>query len=545
MSAGVTGAVAGETVGSNCFAFGSVSGFDGLGRVCFHASNEIVALHAASILRARHFRGPAASLQFFPQKTGPVPLQAMAITPTKRRQLSEELIERAAAGRHQDVAKLLEDGADTEFADRNGYTALSEAAIAGQTVVVGQLLRAGADPNKPAKDGRTALHRAAVHSWMPVLRLLLENGADPSLTDSNGKTAAEVANKTFVQELIDSFTKEQIQEAMDSQKKKMAQRPRYDDESGLNKPDATTVPEVPKKATRAPKTIYYKDRVGDTQAGTDQVSAEGQKQFLELHPTLDIIAQPDGFAARTGQLAGYKDGVRLQGGSLIVETSDGLFASDEVTQQPLDSPEERAAVWLQTLGDVPEVALDMQAIQAAKAQAQNHFNQGNVGAARRVTTAAIRAAELLLAKDLSLEEKANEDLQSLLGILRSNRSLLLTHQIQAGDEEVLQFGSDAAWSLVVKDTGAALMDNPSNFKASFRRARALFELGELDQAMADATSVVDHYARNTQVSNPEAVALRQSIMDALKKERAKWGDKGGPRWNRLVNDGGALISEVS
>ena len=471
----------------------------------------------------------------------------MAITAAKRRQLSEELIERAAAGRHQDVAKLLEEGADTEFADRNGYTAVSEAAMSGQTVVLGQLLRAGADPNKPAKDGRTPLHRAAFHGWMPALKLLLENGADPSKADSDGKTPVEVSKKVAVQELFASFSDEQIQEAIRAQKEKMAQRPRYDDETSASKPaQAPEVAEIPKK-TRTPKTIYYKDKAGNNQAdtgSTDQGATEDQKQFLELHSTLDIIAQPDGYASRSGNVGGYKNDVRVQGGSLIVETSEGLFASEEVGESPEHKAEHKAALWLQNVDNV-DVPLEMQAIQAAKVKAQEHFKQGSVSDARRVTTAAIRAGELLLARDSTLEEKANEDLQSLLGILRSNRSLLLTHQIQAGDEEVLQFGPDAAWSLVVKDTDAALMDNPSNFKASFRRARALFELGELDQAMADATRVVDHYARNTQVSNPEAVALRQSIMDALKKERAKWGDKGGPRWNRLVNDSGALVSEVS
>ena len=53
---------------------------------------------------------------------------------------------------------------------------------------------------------------------------------------------------------------------------------------------------------------------------------------------------------------------------------------------------------------------------------------------------------------------------------------------------------------------------------------------------------VDHYARNTQVSNPEAVALRQAIQQQLKKERAKWGEKSGPRWNRAAD--ATLVSEV-
>ena len=55
---------------------------------------------------------------------------------------------------------------------------------------------------------------------------------------------------------------------------------------------------------------------------------------------------------------------------------------------------------------------------------------------------------------------------------------------------------------------------------------------------------MDHYARNTQVSNPEAVALRQAIQQQLKKERAKWGEKSGPRWNRAA-DATPLVSEYA
>merc|ERR1719305_1686380 len=102
--------------------------------------------------------------------------------------------------------------------------------------------------------------------------------------------------------------------------------------------------------------------------------------------------------------------------------------------------------------------------------------------------------------------------------------------VQAGDREVLAFGADAAWRLVVSDADAALQANPTNFKASFRRARALLELGELEEALQDATNVVDHYASTTSTPNPEASALREKILEAIKKERGKWGEKGPRRW---------------
>ena len=162
------------------------------------------------------------------------------------------------------------------------------------------------------RTARTPLHRAAFHGWMPALKLLLENGADPSKADSDGKTPVEVSKKVAVQELFASFSDEQIQEAIRAQKEKMAQRPRYDDETSASKPaQAPEVAEVPKK-TRTPKTIYYKDKAGNNQAdtgSTDQGATEDQKQFLELHSTLDIIAQPDGYASRSGNVGGYKNDV--------------------------------------------------------------------------------------------------------------------------------------------------------------------------------------------------------------------------------------------
>merc|ERR1712093_761422 len=129
----------------------------------------------------------------------------------------------------------------------------------------------------------------------------------------------------------------------------------------------------------------------------------------------------------------------------------------------------------------------------------------------------------------------------MMGVLHSNRSLLLQHQILAGDTAVLAFGADAAWRLVVSDADVALRANATNFKASFRRARALLELGELEEALQDATNVVDHYASTSSTPNPEAAALRERVLEAIKKERGKWGEKGPRRWNRSAKD---LITEV-
>ncbi|CAK9105334.1 unnamed protein product [Durusdinium trenchii] len=348
--------------------------------------------------------------------------------------LSKELIER-----------------DKDWGDHNGYTALSEAAMAGHTVVVGQLLRADADPNLQAADGRSALHRAAFHGWIPIVRLLLQHGADPELGDVDGRRPMEMTKKESVLEVLGAGAEEH-KEIIEQKRKERAENPREP------KKESVEIQYPPKR--NGPVTR----RLVPEKNGSDQVKPEEKdEKFLELHSSLDIVTRPDDFANGRGDRAGYREepGVRLQQGSLIVETSDGLFASDEVDQKSGPSPEEQAEAWLQDVGDL-FVAPNLEAVMKAKSE----------------------------------------------------------------------------------DTDTALRQNPSNFKASFRRAKALFELGDLEQAMADVTKVVDHYARNTQVSNPEAVALRAAIQLELKKERAKWGEKGGPRWNRAAKECEPLISEV-
>ena len=66
------------------------------------------------------------------------------------------------------------------------------------------------------------------------------------------------------------------------------------------------------------------------------------------------------------------------------------------------------------------------------------------------------------------------------------------------------------------------MCDPLNFKAHYRRALALYELGDLPAALRDASAVVDHYYQED-VQNPEASRLKERIMEDLKAEQKKWG----------------------
>eukprot|EP00927_Polykrikos_kofoidii_P061234 TRINITY_DN56098_c0_g1_i1.p1 TRINITY_DN56098_c0_g1~~TRINITY_DN56098_c0_g1_i1.p1 ORF type:complete len:926 (+),score=240.92 TRINITY_DN56098_c0_g1_i1:85-2862(+) len=751
------------------------------------------------------------------------------LTAATRRRLGEQLLEAAFTGSHREVDRLLNEGADIEFVDREGYSPLSQAAIAGHTPVCGQLLRALADPNHAAKDGRAPLHRAAFHGWVNAVDLLLNSAADPSLKDEDGKTPADLAGREKVRELLADFPPSRTRELLEEWEKKVAalpprpEREIVEDEvenvpagkesdgasvgrrlEGACATTAAAVPSAAKQMPFSPPTrgagkpkgarltkqqrerryreamaeliaesgdigtveqiaaslpnlvarievmgageerlngIYTashlaRDRVefekdddplcqvswsdwqsewqmtiGDYKLGSNlyrhthkpnlkadechgvpeqgwakwfgkdpeplvlhlppekdsivpaeaadaepsgqsdvavsttapaaaesavslgpneaeaAVSAasaavvEGTEaspnapalssrqvqrrtEFIELHPRLKIIKTDDeGAAKRAEQFTSQGQSVRgekvqvslVSGGERIVETADGLFGTDEAEEEvdvPLRSEggcEAHARHWLrEDVGDAPEVPATWEAVQAVKATANDLYKEGKAADARQATTAGIRALRKLAnqlaalpldvrqgrvppnsagesdeeGEESSDEEKkqeaassappgeatvpvrfpTDEEIGQLVGVLHSNRSLLLLQQIQEGNQDVLAFGAEAAWRLVVEDADVALRANPANFKASFRRAQALFELGELDEALTDATGVVDHYARNSATPNPEAAALREGIMNAIRKERSKFGERRNSRWNRAKGDN--LVTEV-
>ncbi len=92
------------------------------------------------------------------------------------------IVQAAVNGNIEIVKLLLEYGADPNFCQRNGETALADAANRGDTKLVNYLLEHGADPNVPTPIG-TPL---ALADGIGVMRELLEHGADPNIPDEDG-----------------------------------------------------------------------------------------------------------------------------------------------------------------------------------------------------------------------------------------------------------------------------------------------------------------------------------------------------------------------
>ena len=103
------------------------------------------------------------------------------------------------------VRRLLRLGANVDYRDAQGKTALHRAAKAGFTVTMGILLEHGASVKIEDGKGETALFDA-IRSTIKdgdrkaaAIRLLMEAGSDPLHANGRGETATEVADRVGVE----------------------------------------------------------------------------------------------------------------------------------------------------------------------------------------------------------------------------------------------------------------------------------------------------------------------------------------------------------
>ena len=104
------------------------------------------------------------------------------------------------AGSEIKVAKntLLKDliirGADLNYEDHLGYSAITKAAKKGHLTTLKILINAGANVNV-APEGRSVLMRVVEDNNMLLSQLLIAGGADVNFRDANGDTALKIARR--------------------------------------------------------------------------------------------------------------------------------------------------------------------------------------------------------------------------------------------------------------------------------------------------------------------------------------------------------------
>lgn len=99
----------------------------------------------------------------------------------------------ALEGDKEKVATLLDEKANVNVENHEGWTPLICAAISGKPETILLLLNAGASINAQAHDGSTALMKACLWGHRQAVATLLIHGADVAIGDDEGWTALKIA----------------------------------------------------------------------------------------------------------------------------------------------------------------------------------------------------------------------------------------------------------------------------------------------------------------------------------------------------------------
>jgi ankyrin repeat protein len=102
----------------------------------------------------------------------------------------------AWCGDLEEVTRLVDGGADVNWRDSIGETALFGAAALGYVEVVRYLLGVAADCNiVESSIGYTRLHWAASHGNLETIKVLIEAGANSTVADRQGRLPVDVAHE--------------------------------------------------------------------------------------------------------------------------------------------------------------------------------------------------------------------------------------------------------------------------------------------------------------------------------------------------------------
>ncbi|XP_030069901.1 protein phosphatase 1 regulatory subunit 12A isoform X3 [Microcaecilia unicolor] len=107
-----------------------------------------------------------------------------------------------SSGDTDEVHKLLERGADVNYANVDGLTALHQACIDDNVDMVKFLVENGASINQPDNEGWIPLHAAASCGYIDIAEYLLHHGANVGAVNSEGDTPLDIAEEEAMEELL-------------------------------------------------------------------------------------------------------------------------------------------------------------------------------------------------------------------------------------------------------------------------------------------------------------------------------------------------------
>uniref|UniRef100_A0AAR2IR85 Protein phosphatase 1 regulatory subunit n=1 Tax=Pygocentrus nattereri TaxID=42514 RepID=A0AAR2IR85_PYGNA len=107
-----------------------------------------------------------------------------------------------SSGDTEEVLRLLDRGADINYANVDGLTALHQACIDDNVDMVTFLVEHGACINQPDNEGWIPLHAAASCGYMDIAEYLISQGANVGMVNSEGETPLDIAEEEPMEELL-------------------------------------------------------------------------------------------------------------------------------------------------------------------------------------------------------------------------------------------------------------------------------------------------------------------------------------------------------
>lgn len=107
-----------------------------------------------------------------------------------------------SSGDTEEVLRLLDRGADINYANVDGLTALHQACIDDNVDMVTFLVENGANINQPDNEGWIPLHAAASCGYLDIAEYLIGQGANVGVVNSEGETPLDIAEEEAMEELL-------------------------------------------------------------------------------------------------------------------------------------------------------------------------------------------------------------------------------------------------------------------------------------------------------------------------------------------------------
>ncbi|XP_048408967.1 protein phosphatase 1 regulatory subunit 12B-like isoform X2 [Stegostoma tigrinum] len=107
-----------------------------------------------------------------------------------------------SSGDTEEVKRLLDHGADINYANVDGLTALHQACIDENLEMVKFLVEHSADTNQPDNEGWTPLHAVASCGYINIAEYLINNGANVAAVNSEGEIPSDIAEESAMKDLL-------------------------------------------------------------------------------------------------------------------------------------------------------------------------------------------------------------------------------------------------------------------------------------------------------------------------------------------------------